>query len=243
MTIIPDNWREVAWKTAIIDGAPEALAYFIPCLPPDMDTSQDIIPMTTGNVLIERVGGKKGLDSVVFLDVPMRGGGVTCVFCVIGGQSENADDVVSKAERTYFRLVLERSVQRWVENVVMFVLYTGDSENVNFYEESAFGTTLRLDFKTFHIPSYDVEELRRDDRPFARVMYAGRMAYESADDPTLREKYARELLAMADGNGYDDAQRKVILEFSQRIFHLSDPKISDDLKAAYDKRTKSLKNS
>jgi hypothetical protein len=47
-------------------------------------------------------------------------------------------------------------------------------------------------------------------------------AYESGDDVTLREKYARELLNMADEMSYDNSQRKYILEFSEGIFRLKD---------------------
>ncbi|MDR2366893.1 MAG: hypothetical protein LBF58_02095 [Deltaproteobacteria bacterium] len=236
MTIIPDNWRELAWKTAIYDCASDAVAYFVPELHADMDTSKEIIPMTPWKFLREKVG-QKALDSLVFLDVPMRGGGVICGLFIIGGQIENANDFMKRAAITYYLLCAERPF----DTVSQFILYTGDSENVNVFEMNMLGPMIKVEFRTFHLLSQDVEELRRDQRAFARLLYAGRMAHESGDDLTLREKYARELLVMADGNCYDDAQRKVILEFSQRIFRLSDPNISEDLKAAYDKRTQSLK--
>jgi hypothetical protein len=60
------------------------------------------------------------------------------------------------------------------------------------------------------------------------------MSYESGDDVALREKYARELLNMADEMSYDNSQRKYILEVAERIFRLKDPKMSDELREAYD---------
>jgi hypothetical protein len=98
-----------------------------------------------------------------------------------------------------------------------------------------------LKFRTFHVPSRAAEELRGDNRPFARVMYAGRMSYESGNDVALREKYARELLNMADDMSYDNSQKKYILEFSERIFRLKDPKMSDELREAYNMKTVPLK--
>jgi hypothetical protein len=85
-----------------------------------------------------------------------------------------------------------------------------------------------------------MEELRDDKRPFARVMYAGRLSYESGDDVALREKFAWELLKMPCEEGYDKRQRKYMLEFTGRIFRLGDPKISEGLKEAYKLQTISL---
>jgi hypothetical protein len=67
-----------------------------------------------------------------------------------------------------------------------------------------------IKFRTFRLPSYRIEELRDDKRPFARVMYAGRLSYESGDDVALREKYTWGLLKMPCEEGYDKRQRKYI---------------------------------
>jgi hypothetical protein len=97
-----------------------------------------------------------------------------------------------------------------------------------------------IKFRTFHVPSYRVDELREDRRPFARVMYAGRLSYESGDDVALREKFAWELLKMPWEEGYDKRQRKYMLEFTGRIFRLGDPRISEDLREAYKLQTMTL---
>jgi predicted transposase/invertase (TIGR01784 family) len=72
-------------------------------------------------------------------------------------------------------------------------------------------------------------------------MYAGRLSYESGDDVALREKFAWELLNMADEMSYDNNQRRYILEFAERIFRLKDSKMSDELREAYNMKTVSLK--
>jgi predicted transposase YdaD len=67
------------------------------------------------------------------------------------------------------------------------------------------------------------------------------MSYESGDDVALREKYARELLNMADDMSYDNSQKKFILEFSERIFRLKDTKMNDELREAYNMKTVPLR--
>ncbi|MDR1516295.1 MAG: hypothetical protein LBS45_11430 [Synergistaceae bacterium] len=71
-------------------------------------------------------------------------------------------------------------------------------------------------------------------------MYAGRLSLESGYDAALREKYARELLNTTDAESYDKRQRKFILEFADRIFRLSDTRISEGLREAYKLQTISL---
>jgi hypothetical protein len=46
MTWSPHKWRDVAWKRAIADGAKDAIAYFMPDLASDMDTSREITGLT-----------------------------------------------------------------------------------------------------------------------------------------------------------------------------------------------------
>jgi hypothetical protein len=126
------------------------------------------------------------------------------------------------ADRVFDSVVRLRA-SRSAGRVTGFVIYTGDSKDVNSCTETCYGMEFSLKFRSFHVPSSAVEELRGDKRPFARVMYAGRMSYESGDDVALREKYAVELLNMADEMSYDNSQRKYILEFAERIFRLKDP--------------------
>jgi hypothetical protein len=130
--------------------------------------------------------------------------------------------------------------QRPTGRTTGFAIYTGSSSNVNFYTETCYGLEALLKFRTFHLPSYGIEKLREDKRPFSRVMYAGRLSLGIEDDVALREKYAWELLNTTSEQEYDKRQRKFILEFVDRIFWLKDPRISQELKEAYKMKTISL---
>ncbi|MDR1471420.1 MAG: hypothetical protein LBS75_02765 [Synergistaceae bacterium] len=238
MTENPHKWRDVAWKKAIIDGARDAIAYFMPDLAADMDTSREVIGITGMELPVKDSDSDKDMRvSDVFLNVPVKGGEDWSVACLAEQQDAHDDLFAARVFDSVLRLRASRPAGR----VTGFVIYTGDSKDVNLYTETCYGLELSLKFRSFHIPSYAAKELRCDNRPFARVMYAGRMSYESGDDIALREKYARELLNMADEISYDNSQRKYILEFAERIFRLKDPQMSDELREAYDMKTVPLR--
>ncbi|MDR1648649.1 MAG: hypothetical protein LBR71_00185 [Synergistaceae bacterium] len=71
-------------------------------------------------------------------------------------------------------------------------------------------------------------------------MYAGRLSLGTENDIALREKYALEILNTTGEGEYDKRQRKFILEFADRIFRLSDPEISQEVREAYKVKTISL---
>jgi predicted transposase/invertase (TIGR01784 family) len=66
------------------------------------------------------------------------------------------------------------------------------------------------------------------------------LPYTSENDVTLRERYAWEILNMTSDQEYDKKRRKYILEFAHRIFGLSDPQISPEIREAYKMKTISL---
>jgi hypothetical protein len=237
MTVRPHKWRDVAWKRAIADGAKDAIAYFMPDLASDMDPSREITGITGMELPVKDSDSDKGmLISDVFLNVPVIGGEDWNVACLVEQQHEPDKDFARRIFGSWIRLRASRPSGR----ATAFAIYTGDSKDVNFYTETCFGFEASIKFRTFHVPSCSLEELQEDKRPFARVMYAGRLSLESGDDVALREKYAWELLNMPGGEGYDKRQRKFILEFVGRIFRLSDARISEDLKEAYKLQTISL---
>jgi hypothetical protein len=202
-----------------------------------MDASREVTVISGMELTVKDSDSDKGmLVSDVFLNVPVIGGENWSVACLAEQQDENDKDFASRV----FDSVVRLRASRPAGGVTGFAIYTGGSKNVNLYAETCYGMEISMKFRTFHVPSYSVEELREDKRPFARVMYAGRLSLESGDDVALREKFAWELLSMPVEEGYDKRQRKFILEFVGRIFRLRDPKISEDLKEAYKLRTISL---
>jgi hypothetical protein len=233
----PHKWRDVAWKQAIVDGARDAICYFMPDLASDMDASKEVTGITGMELPVKGSDTDKGmLVSDVFLNVPVLGGEDWSVACLAEQQDAHDDSFALRMFDSYVRLRAQRPAGR----TTGFAIYTGDSGDVNSYTESSYGLEASLKFRTFHLPGYGVEELREDKRPFALVMYAGRLSLESGDDVVLREKYAWELLNTANEREYDKKQRKFILEFADRIFWLKGPGISEDLKEAYAMQTITL---
>jgi hypothetical protein len=211
----------------------------MPDLARDMDMSREVTGIT--GMELRRVGSdtdKDMLVSDVFLNVPVLGGEDWSVVCL--AEQQHKDDKTF-AERIFSSWLCLRA-HRPAGRTTCFALYTGDSKNVNFYTESCYGLEASLKFRSFHVPSYSVEELRKDKRPFARVMYAGRLSLGTENDVPLREKYAWELLNMTNEGEYDKKQRKFILEFADRIFWLKGPGISEKLKEAYKMQTISLED-
>jgi hypothetical protein len=234
MNEIPHKWRDVAWKEALVDGAKEAIGYFMPDLARDMDTSREVTVITGMELRMAGSDSDKGmLISDVFLSVPVIGEEDWSVACLAEQQHETDENFALRV----FESVVRLRAQRIAGKTTGFALYTGDSKDVNFYTESCYGLKMSLEFRTFYLPSYSVEELREDKRPFARVMYAGRLALGSENDAALREKYAWELLNMTNEGEYDQKQRKFILDFGKRIFRLKDSGISENLKEAYKMQT------
>jgi hypothetical protein len=243
MTGRPHKWRDVAWKRAIADGARDAIAYFMPDLASDMDISREVTGITGMELPIKDSDSDKGmLVSDVFLNVPVKGGEDWSVACL--AEQQDTDEKGERGARGFaarmFDSLVRLMASRPTGRVTGFVVYTGSAKDVNSYTVSCYGMEATIKFRTFHVPSYSLEKLREDRRPFARVMYAGRLSLESEDDVALREKYAWELLNMPGGEGYDKRQRKFILEFVGRIFRLNDPRISEDLKEAFKLQTISL---
>jgi hypothetical protein len=244
MTGRPHKWRDVAWKRAIVDGARDAIAYFMPDLAADMDASREVTGITGMELSVKDSDTDKDmLVSDVFLNVPVKGGEDWSVACLAEQQHDGEKGKRGEkgfAARMFDSLVRLRA-SRPAGRVTGFAIYTGDSKDVDFYTETCYGLEFSMKFRTFHLPAYSMEVLRDDKRPFARVMYAGRLSLGVEDDLRLREKYARELLNMMGTESYyDKRQRKFILEFVGRIFRLGDPEISGDLREAYKLQTISL---
>jgi hypothetical protein len=234
MTVRPHKWRDIAWKWAIVDGAKDAIEYFMPDLASDMDMSREVTGITGMELPMKNSDSDKGmLVSDVFLNVPVTGGEDWNVACLVEQQHEPDKDFAGRIFDSWVRLRASRPAGK----TTAFAIYTGNSKDVNFYTESCYGLEASLKFRTFHVPGYALEELREDKRPFARVMYAGRLSLESGDDLALREKYAWELLNTTGEEDYDKVQRKFIFEFVGRIFRLNDPRVSEDLKEAYKVKT------
>jgi predicted transposase YdaD len=233
----PHKWRDIAWKRAIADGARDAIEYFMPDLAADMDSLREVTAITDLELPLEGSDSDKDMRvSDVFLSVPLIGGEEWNVACFVEQQHENDTSFGARMFDSYVRLRAQRRPGR----TTGFAIFTGNSKDVSSYTESCYGFEASINFRTFHLPSCSAKELKEDKRPFARVLYAGLLSLGSGSDAALREKYAWELLNMITEREYDKRRRKFILEFVNRIFRLSDPGISRELREGYRMRTISL---
>jgi hypothetical protein len=87
MTAKPHKWRDCAWKRAIADGARDAIAYFMPDLDSDRDTSREVSAISGMELPVKDSDSDKGmLVSDVFLNVPVKGGEDWNVVCLVEQQ-------------------------------------------------------------------------------------------------------------------------------------------------------------
>jgi hypothetical protein len=230
MTTSTHNWRDRLYKWLLIFAPEEFLAFFMTDLFNDYDTSEKIIAINGLELPIEGAGTDKGMRiSDVLMIIPMKGGQNNKIACLIELQHENAEDF----GRRMYDLSIRQSTQGQFDMVTACAFFTGGSKNVYFHSETRYGLKITVEFRSFHIQNYEVETLRQDKTPFGRVLYAGLSSFLSGDNLELREKYAWELLDMADDMEYTSKQRRLILEFSRGIFRLNDSKISKKQKEAY----------
>jgi hypothetical protein len=114
-----------------------------------------------------------------------------------------------------------------------FVIFTGNSPNIDSYTETCFGFEASIKYRTFHLSIYKMDDLIQDKRPFAKVMYSGRLTLEAKEDLNLREKYAWDFLKILRETEYNPQQKRFILVFAKNLFWLKDRNIDEKLKKAY----------
>jgi hypothetical protein len=229
------KWRDVAWKKALGDGAGSAIEYFLPDLAADMDSSREVTAITGLELHSSSTDSDKRMRvSDVFLSVPLRDeeNGNVALFVEQQHEEEEEEDFALRVFETYCRL---REKTR--KKTTGLVIYTGSVKPVNSYFDSCYGFEVSVKYNAFHLPGKSVEELRKDKRPFARVVLAGRLSLDAGDDVKRREECAWELLQTTMEADYDKRSRRVILVFSRGIFRLEDPKVSRELKEAYEMQT------
>jgi hypothetical protein len=223
----------MAWKEVLSSGGQSAIEYLMPDLAADMDPTKEISGIPGMELHAKGSDSDKHMRALdIFFDVPMldeENGNVALFF---EQQHEGVAEFSLRVFESYIRLREKRRVK-----TTGFVIYTGDSPDVDSYFEACYGFEVSVKFRTFHLPSKSADELRNDPRPFGKVMLAGRLSLEAGDDPELREKYAWEILNATNEQGYDKGQILFILDFARRIFRLNDPQVSQVLKEAYKMQT------
>jgi hypothetical protein len=155
---------DLSLKQSIIDHPLDAIEFFMPELVSMMDTSREIHLL---NYMMDSMN-----ENDVLFDVPVKGPKrlMTCLFVP---QFQIDKDIAERIHLISIRCEMNLGVFP-----VIFVIYTGESENINIYTKTFYCQKMSLKFGSYHLLSQDIDELRRDIRPFAKVMYDLRMAYD-----------------------------------------------------------------
>jgi hypothetical protein len=169
--------QALAWKKAIIDSAPEAIEYFLPDIAADIDKSKKIVNLDL------MVKGLKNSD--VILEAPIKGQSQSkikakTVTCLIAQHFGDDEDIGARMYELYLRL---RARRHQAQTILVLVIYTDHSENVNSYTETVFDLKITFKFRIFHLINSQIDELKRDTSPFGQLLYAGRMAYDLDNKP------------------------------------------------------------
>jgi hypothetical protein len=226
----PHKWQDAAWKDALVNGARDAIEYFIPNLAADIDHSREITGMRGMELPAPGSGTDAGMRILdVLFSVPVTGGKDRNV--VVLTEPHNYDDETFALAMLEKYLRLREQTRKPTTALAIFTdrVKSADSS----YNESCYGTELTLKYNTFYVPEHEIDKLRKDNQPFAQVVLAARMALDAGDDVRLREEYAKEILDTVKTRAYGKESMGYILKFSKDIFWLSDDKISGDLKEAY----------
>ncbi|MDR1979082.1 MAG: hypothetical protein LBQ42_10160, partial [Synergistaceae bacterium] len=238
MSEAPHKWRDMAWKKALGDGARSAIEYFMPDLAADMDPLRDVAAISGMELPVIDSDTDKGMRvSDVFLSVPLLGGEDSNVALLLEQQHDPDESLPLKMLELYVRL---RDKLRTKTTAI--AIYTGSAKNVDTFKDSCYGVELSFKYNTFYLPEKDIDALRRDTRPFARVVLAGRLYLEAGDDVPSRERYAWEIWNTTNKQDYGARETRFILNFAGDIFQLRDPKISQKLKEAYKMKTIPLRD-
>jgi hypothetical protein len=223
------KWRDTAWKDILCDIPQSAIEYFMPDLAADMNPTGEIRGIRGMELFAEGTDTDEGMrEPDAFFNIPMRAGEGGNVALFAEQQEAPDADLPKKIFDVYVRVR-----EKWRQPTTCFVIYTGSAPNVNTYVETCYGFKVAVEFRTYYLPEKSADELRADNRPFAPVMLAARLALDAGDNLKLREKYGIEISETTAEN----EEKKFILDFTRRILRLDDDEISKHVKEVYRMQT------
>ncbi|MDR1508249.1 MAG: hypothetical protein LBS53_01260 [Synergistaceae bacterium] len=156
MTGNPHKWRDVAWKRAIVDGARDAIAYFMPDLASDMDTSREVVCIT-GVELPVKDSDKGMLVSDVFLNVPVKGGEDWSVACL--AEQQDAEEKGERGEKSFAARMFDSLVRLRATRPVGRIFRLSDSRVSEDLREAFKLHTISLEQ---YVAEIDKEEARME---------------------------------------------------------------------------------
>jgi hypothetical protein len=225
------HWQDYAWKWLFKIAGIDAIIYFMP------DLYALFAPDTEVNIIMDAPLGQHEADSDkgrklpdLILKISKLRADDTNITCLIKQQHDRKKDFT---ERLFTSLIRLRRQCKEKEKLTAFVIYTNGVNNLDHHTENFLSLSWTVNFDTFDLMSCDVEELRRDKRPFALAIYAAFMANKYRNDFTQREKIAWEILKKSRKKAYTENQKLYTLQFARRILNLNSDLINKKLKEAY----------
>jgi hypothetical protein len=213
------NYRDIAWKKAIIAMAKYVLQFCMTDLANNIDDSKEINGLS--QVSLPRPGSdtdKNTRYADVLLVVPIREDEDYNVVCLIEQQHEHDSNFLLRVFESFMRLRVQSQSQR----TTAFVIYTGNSEPSNSYSETCYGSKLSFEFRTINLKSLNIDELKTSNNPFAMVLYAGILSLDKDTKIETRLRHFSEIIEIMALNKFSREQQLYVLDFAINIFYLTE---------------------
>jgi hypothetical protein len=210
------------------DGIDDALEFFLPSLASDRDMSREIEKADDSFPAIDSEGDRGMRTTDLCFSVPIMGGESRKIGLFLEQQHEDDEEIALRVFQTFYRMS-----DSFKEKITALVIFTGSAKDRNEYLYSCYGVDLSFRYGTYHVPSRDIEELRRDERAFAPVVLAARMMIAAGGKVPNREKYARELLKILRERDYDKKRRRFIMKFIGNVLNVRGDDISAELRREF----------
>jgi hypothetical protein len=241
--VTPHNYKDIAWKSAIGHGLPDLIQIILPKTYSQLDFTKLAKHATDETLLVpESVSdtGKRIVDLV--FEIPMLDKAKPKLVLMI--EQQDYEDPLF-AER-FYDCVIRLEAREPKKLVEAAVIYTGKALNQTSFRKVKESGLILVEFKSFHVPSYSLEELRTDPRPFFRIFQAARLAEEltkTTEEEAILEAQdkAAEVFTTMRNLGrrssgewiYTDVQRNNTCTFTRRILKINKFNVCPDFLEEY----------
>jgi predicted transposase/invertase (TIGR01784 family) len=228
----PGNWLDTVWKRAIAKKPLAAIEFFLPATFALVNPSEKITFSLDAPVpLADSVTDKYMRKADVLLSIPTINNDRANLICFVEQQNYKDEEFSRRIYETFIRL---RSRQSDCDTTCC-VINTSFKSNIiaNTFIESNETIKITFEFKIFHVHNCKIEELLSDNRLFSNILYIAILQFKSGGKPTLREKYAKEILKFIQGKNLSPEDQSYCLKFAFDIFRLYMDDISPSVREAY----------
>lgn len=183
------------WKEAIEKHAYEAIAFLMPDLYPQIDTSRTpvFLEQEMRNIKRKTLKGRKRIVDKL-IKVWLKTGEERWLLIHIEIESSD-EDGFGKRMYIYF----SRAFDKYDVVIVALALFVGEKvpPNHNIFEEKNFGTTLTYGYNTYIVAQQSEEELLASDNIFALFILANLYTIKTKDDMERRLEMKKKMYELA----------------------------------------------